>query len=218
LHDSPAKVREYGEHIDAESRRLSRLIDNVLDFSRIESGRKSYHFVPTRVEDVVEATIGLFRTRLGSSFEIHYEAPAGSIPPLILDRDAVGQALSNLLDNAVKYSGDSRRIAVSVRDEGSEIVCAVQDHGVGIARAEQKRIFERFHRVSTGLIHDVKGSGLGLSIVQHIVAAHHGRATVESEPGRGTTFRLHFPKGAPASAPEPASERERQKSSGAEAA
>ena len=110
-----------------------------------------------------------------------------------IDSDAVGQALHNLLDNAVKYSGDSREIAVRLEREDDSVTIAIRDRGIGIAPEEQRKIFERFHRVSTGLVHDVKGSGLGLSIVQHIVQAHRGRITVESEPGNGSTFTVHLP-------------------------
>ena len=110
-----------------------------------------------------------------------------------LDPDAIGQAVHNLLDNAVKYSGDSKDIAVRLAQDGRWLVIAVQDHGIGIARDEQKKIFERFHRVGTGLVHDVKGSGLGLSIVHHIVQAHGGDVCVESEPGRGSTFTSSCP-------------------------
>ncbi|HXI03419.1 MAG TPA: ATP-binding protein, partial [Candidatus Saccharimonadales bacterium] len=116
-------------------------------------------------------------------------------PKLSIDPDSIGQALSNLLDNAVKYSGASKEISVRLYREGNEAVIAVQDRGIGIAREEQGKIFERFHRVGTGLVHDVKGSGLGLSIVHHIVRAHQGRVEVESEPGRGSTFFIRLPIG-----------------------
>jgi two-component system sensor histidine kinase SenX3 len=111
------------------------------------------------------------------------------------DADALGQAIHNLLDNAVKYSGEARAIEVRLAREGDGIAIAVADRGIGIAREEQARIFERFHRVGTGLVHEVKGSGLGLSLVHHILQVHGGRVTVESEPGKGSTFTLHLPVG-----------------------
>ena len=108
---------------------------------------------------------------------------------------AVAQALLNLLDNAVKYSeqAEKKEVLVRVAERDGSVVISVTDHGVGIAPEEQKKIFEKFYRVSTGLVHDVKGSGLGLSLVKHIVEAHHGSVTVESAPGRGSTFNISLP-------------------------
>jgi two-component system phosphate regulon sensor histidine kinase PhoR len=115
------------------------------------------------------------------------------LPPVEMDSDAVGQALHNLLDNAVKYSGDSRDIAVRLDRDGEFAIVTVRDRGIGIVPGEQRKIFERFHRVSTGLVHDVKGSGLGLSIVHHIAQAHRGRVSVQSEPGNGSEFLVYLP-------------------------
>jgi len=192
--DDPGKVREYGEHIEGESRRLTRLIDNILDFSRIESGRKEYRFAEGKVRELVEGVIRTFEMRSAApEVKIRLETPGDDLPLLRMDADAIAQAFQNLLDNAVKYSGDSKDIVVRLSAETDHVVIAVRDHGIGIARDEQRKIFERFHRVGTGLVHDVKGSGLGLSIVHHIVAAHGGTVTVDSEPGEGSTFTMRLP-------------------------
>jgi len=191
---STEKVREYGEYIDAESRRLSRLIDNILDFSRIESGRKVYRFVRGDLLELVEAVVHSFEVRLRhDGFIVRFFPPGGAFPEVEMDGDAVSQALHNLLDNAVKYSGASREIAIRLAPDGDGVILSVQDHGIGIPRDEQEKIFDRFHRVGTGLVHDVKGSGLGLSIVHHIVKAHRGHVAVESEPGKGSTFSIWLP-------------------------
>jgi signal transduction histidine kinase len=188
------RVREYGEYIEAEGRRLSRLIDNILDFSKIESGRKTYDFVQADLRQVVAGTLRTFEVRMQQKgWEVDLTLPETPIPEFPMDPDALSQALNNLLDNAVKYSGDSKQVAVRLFQEREEAVIEVQDRGIGIARREQRKIFERFHRVGTGLIHDVKGSGLGLSIVHHVVRAHGGRVTVKSEPGKGSTFSLRLP-------------------------
>ncbi|HMB71131.1 MAG TPA: ATP-binding protein, partial [bacterium] len=181
-------VRRYGRHIEAEGRRLSRLIDNVLDFSRIESGRKEYEFVDARLEEVVETAVETFQVRLrDSGFDVAYSPPAAPLPAVRMDPDAIGQVVHNLLDNAVKYSGDSRRVEVTLGADGASVTCEVRDHGIGIPKGDQAKVFDRFHRVGNSLVHDVQGSGLGLSIVQHVVEAHRGDVNVESEPGEGTT-------------------------------
>jgi signal transduction histidine kinase len=191
---APERVQEYGEYIESESRRLSRLIDNILDFSRIESGRKTYEFHPGDLRPVVQSVVRSFEVRLRhDGFELALALPDGPLPPVRLDADAMAQAIGNLVDNAVKYSGPSRRIGVRLFRDGGEMVVAVQDEGIGIAGHEQRKIFERFHRVGSSLVHDVKGSGLGLSIVRHIVSAHGGEVTVESEPERGSTFAIRLP-------------------------
>jgi len=190
----PAKVREYGGYIETESRRLTQLINNILDFSRIESGRKVYNFEEADLEQVAREALATLEVRTrNSDFSISFSGPDVPLPPLHVDAGAIHQAICNLLDNAIKYSGDGREIHVTVTREDGFAVVAVTDHGIGISLDEQKRIFERFHRISTGLRHDVRGSGLGLAIVKHIVEAHGGSVAVESEPGKGSTFSIRLP-------------------------
>ncbi|HYE65405.1 MAG TPA: HAMP domain-containing sensor histidine kinase, partial [Pyrinomonadaceae bacterium] len=159
-----------------------------------ESDRKTYHFEQAQVEDVVCETLKTFDVQLKQhGFRISVETPPSPLPPVIIDTDSIAQVFMNLLDNAVKYSGSAKEINVRLRQKDGFIVISVVDHGVGIPHEEQRKIFEKFYRVSTGLVHDVKGSGLGLSLVKHIVKAHQGHVTVESEPGRGSTFSIHLP-------------------------
>ena len=189
-----AKVSEYGEYIETESRRLTQLINNILDFSKIESEVKTYDFEPADVEAIAADTLRTFDVRLKhTGFEIEFSKPEQPLPLAAVDRDAVRQAINNLLDNAVKYSGDSRRIGVKLGTRDDFVTIAIRDYGIGISQDEQKKIFDRFHRVSTGLVHDVKGSGLGLSIVSHVVNAHGGKVRVKSEPGKGSIFTLYLP-------------------------
>jgi signal transduction histidine kinase len=190
----PDKIQEYGEYIETESRRLTQLINNILDFSKIESDQKSYNFERTSIENVVIDTLKTFEVALEQNgFTLHLERPSLALPNVLIDQDAIEQAFINLLDNAVKYSGDSKEIEVKLGEQSDMVTISVIDHGVGIASEEREKVFEKFYRVGNCLVHDVKGSGLGLSIVKHIVEAHHGRVTVESEPGRGSAFIIHLP-------------------------
>ena len=190
----PDKVREYGEYIEAESRRLTQLINNILDFSKIESAEKQYRFCDVDLTELVQCTVSAFGVPLrDQGVTIAFDAPAPHPPMLRLDKDAIGQALMNLLDNALKYSNGNKEIDVRVTTRGDEVRVAVRDHGIGIPDSEKKKIFEKFYRVGSGLVHDVKGSGLGLSIVQHVVQAHGGRVEVESTPGEGSTFTIVLP-------------------------
>jgi signal transduction histidine kinase len=190
----PDKIQEYGEYIETESRRLTQLVNNILDFSKIESDQKTYQFEKTAVEGLVTDTLKTFEVVLEQNgFTLNLEKPSLPLPPVVIDPDAFEQAFINLLDNAVKYSGDSKEIEVKLAEHDDTVTISVIDHGFGIPSEEREKVFEKFYRVGNCLVHDVKGSGLGLSIVKHIIEAHHGRVTVESEPGRGSEFIIHLP-------------------------
>jgi signal transduction histidine kinase len=187
------KAQQYYRVINKESQRLTQLINNILDFSRIEAGRKEYRFVPTDVAEVVRDVVESYRFPIEQQgFELKVTI-AEDLPEVVLDPEALSQALLNLANNAIKYSGDEKFLGLDVRREGEGIVISVTDHGVGIPRAEQKKIFEKFYRVENTLVHTTKGSGLGLALVQHITEAHGGSVELESEPGQGSTFRLLLP-------------------------
>ncbi|MFN7965555.1 MAG: HAMP domain-containing sensor histidine kinase [Acidobacteriota bacterium] len=188
------KIREYGTFIDAESRRLSKLVENLLDFSRIESGQKRYELQPMELLPVIDETLVSFRVRAQQSgTPLLYQPPELPALSANLDPEAFSQALFNLLDNALKYSPAGRPVELSIAREEKELVISVRDQGIGIPPEEHEKVFERFHRVGSSLVHDVKGSGLGLSIAKHIIEAHGGRLSLESTPGQGSTFRLHLP-------------------------
>jgi signal transduction histidine kinase len=188
------KIREYGEYVETESRRLTQLINNILDFSKIESDRKIYHFECANLEELIAVTLKCYDVQLKQhDIGVLFHPSSAPLPPVLIDTDAIAQAFMNLLDNAVKYSGKGKEIEVRLGLKEAFATISVTDHGIGIPREEQGKIFEKFYRVSTGLVHDVKGSGLGLSLVKHIVKAHRGRVVVESEPNRGSTFTLYLP-------------------------
>jgi signal transduction histidine kinase len=192
--NDPEKVREYGEYIEAESGRLTQLVDNLLDFARIDSGRRELRLEDVDLPALVAETLRGFEVRLRQGgFEVETALPPEPLPPIWADRAAVAQVLSNLLDNALKYSGPARWLRVELAREPGCVAMSVSDRGPGIDPSEQERIFDEFYRVGNGLVHDAKGSGLGLAIVRHVAEAHGGSATVRSRPGEGSTFRVRWP-------------------------
>ena len=187
------KKIEYYRIIRHESRRLNKMIDNILDFSKIEAGRKTYNFAADDMAEVIDDTLSSYRYQIiNSGFDVQRNIPA-SLPPVSIDRDAMAQAISNLVDNAIKYSGDVKQLSITTETRGSNLSIEIADRGIGIPRAEQAKVFEKFYRVSDGLVHDVKGSGLGLSLVKHIIEAHQGTISVESDVGKGSVFRILLP-------------------------
>ncbi|MFY2556515.1 sensor histidine kinase [Corallococcus terminator] len=190
----PAQMQEVLTLLTRETERLSVFIERVLDWSRIESGRKVYQREPMPVMDVVDTAVAAFRAqRLEGGVDLKVEVAEG-LPPVDVDKDAVAGALLNLLQNAYKYSGPKdRRIELSARRSGRWVDLAVEDNGVGIAPKERKRIFERFYRVDNLLTRKTDGSGLGLAIARRIIEAHGGRIAVKSEPGHGSRFTIHLP-------------------------
>ena len=193
--ESPVQA-ECVDTILGESVRLSRLVDNVLEFSKIEEGRKIYRMAPVQLGSVVDTVVRAMSYPLErAGFTLHLEAPE-QLLTVMADADALEQAILNLLTNALKYSGDSRRIWLSAREENGDAVIRVRDEGVGIPAEEQKRIFERFYSVpSAGHNEAVPGAGLGLTLVEHIARAHRGSVEVDSAPGRGSTFSIRIPLG-----------------------
>jgi signal transduction histidine kinase len=187
------KAKQYYRIINKESQRLTQLINNILDFSRIEAGRKQYRLVRTDVGRVVQEVLDAYRFPIEQQgFTLEVEM-ADDIPEAEIDPEGIEQALLNLVNNAIKYSRDDKYIKLSVRHEGGKILVSVADKGIGVAKADQKKIFEKFYRAENTLVHETKGSGLGLALVQHIMEAHGGSVELESTPGKGSTFTLVIP-------------------------
>jgi len=190
---SPEKYQEYYGIIRKESERLTSLINNILDFSRIEAGRKEYEFRETDMRELVHNTLDSYRYQIEQNGFAFEETIGDDIPALKVDREAMARSLLNLVNNALKYSQDRKFIGVNLfRDNGS-VKLEVVDHGIGIPETEQQKIFEKFYRVGDPLVHNTKGSGLGLSLVRHIVQAHGGDVMVDSAPGRGSKFTITLP-------------------------
>jgi signal transduction histidine kinase len=187
------KARQYYRVINKESQRLTQLINNILDFSRIEAGRKEYRFAPTDVNRAVQEVLEAYRFHIEQQgFELAVDL-ADDLPEVEVDKEALSQAVINLINNALKYSRDEKYIRVATRRPDGRILVSVTDRGIGIARSEHRKIFEKFYRAEDSLVHETKGSGLGLSLVWHIMEAHGGSVEVESAPGKGSTFTLVIP-------------------------
>ncbi len=186
-------AREYLQLIARENLRLSHLIDNFLAFSRIERDKYAFEFRTVPAQEIVDNAAGAVRERFtvpGCRFATKVSA---DLPRVQADSGAMVTALVNLLDNAWKYSGDDKEIVLTAQARNGSVIFAVKDNGIGLPAAEKDRIFKRFYQVDPTLSRTGSGCGLGLSIVQFIVTAHHGTVKVESEPGKGSTFSLTLP-------------------------
>ena len=187
------KTRDYLQLIARENERLGRLIQNFLTYSRMERRKHTFHFSLLPPRQIIDAAIASVQGRLeapGCRLELEIEDP---LPPVLADSDALTTALINLLDNACKYSEEIKHIVVGARTANGSVLLSVSDNGVGIAPRERTRIFRPFYQADQRLSRQGSGCGLGLSIVQFITTAHHGRVSVESQPGRGSTFTIALP-------------------------
>jgi len=190
---SPEEEQKILLMLSRETERLSGMIESVLDWARIEGGRKHYDKKPVAPAEIIDAAVNAFKVqRLNEEVPLLVAVPEG-LPPIDADLHALAGALLNLLQNAYKYTGQDRRIALEAGPDKKGVFIKVADNGIGIAKTDRKKIFDRFYRVDNLLTRQTEGSGLGLSIAQRIVQAHGGKITVESEIGKGSTFVLHLP-------------------------
>ena len=187
------KKQQYYRIVRKESERLTALINNILDFSRIEAGRKEYEFRETDIGDLVHNTLDSYRYQIESQGFAFEEKIDDNLPPVVVDREAIARAVVNLVNNALKYSADDKFLGVKLYRDNGSVKLEVVDHGIGIARRVQTKIFEKFYRTGDPLVHNTKGSGLGLSLVRHITEAHGGEIEVDSTPGKGSRFVLSLP-------------------------
>ncbi len=190
------RQRECLEVLGKETDRLSALVERLLGWAKMEAGKREYAPAAITPEVVVKKAVTALQTQL----TLQADGPvaleqriAPSLPTILVDAEAMSEALLNVLQNAVRYCAGEKKIVLSVEARPKEVVFTVRDNGPGIAKEEQRRIFEKFYRVVDPARPNVAGTGLGLSIVYHIVRAHGGRIVVDSDLGKGAAFHIHLP-------------------------
>jgi signal transduction histidine kinase len=187
------KQRQYSKLIVQESDRLTRLVENILDFSRMEDRKKEYWFEPLSPTPWLQSLAEDFEKEISADGVVVKTKIPDCLPKISADREALGNAVHNLLDNAVKYSTHEKVVWLDAEVCGREVKISVRDKGVGISELDRKHIFERFYRADSEISKRIKGAGLGLSLVRHIVTAHGGKVECESEAREGSTFSIRLP-------------------------
>jgi len=190
---SEEKKNEYYSIIHSETSRLSGIVNKVLNFSKMDAGKRIFHMEKSDLNEVAANVFNTYKFHLqNNNFEFYHKCDR-NLPPVNLDKDAVSEAIINLIDNAVKYSEGNKSVTLRTGEEKNYVFVEVEDRGIGIPEGDQKKIFEKFFRVSTGHVHNTKGTGLGLSLVKQTVDAHNRKINLSSTPGKGRRFRILLP-------------------------
>jgi two-component system phosphate regulon sensor histidine kinase PhoR len=187
------KKMEYYQIITKEVGRLTNMINRILSFSKIEAEKREYNKSKLDLNEVISEVSNTYSYHLESHGFTYSFIPTVPLPLINADKEAMVEVLVNLIDNAIKYSKDLKDVAITTGKSEDDVFIQVKDQGIGIPKGQLDKLFDKFYRVPTGDVHDTKGSGLGLSIVKHIMEAHGGRIQVKSTVGKGSTFRLLFP-------------------------
>lgn len=190
---SEEKKIEYYKTINKEARRLSRMVNKILSFSKIENGKREYIFTPTDLNEIVGKVISTYQHHFKNSNFVCELNLAENLPLINVDEEAIIDALNNLIDNAIKYSANIKLIEINTGIKAERVYVEVKDSGIGIKEKDQTLIFDKFYRVTHGdLAHHAKGSGIGLNIVKHIIDSHNGEIKIQSSYGNGSSFTLFF--------------------------
>jgi len=191
--DDPDKVAQYGEVIYREGRRLTDMVERVLEFAGAGSGREIYNFKPVDVSELVNSAIAACDSEIVErNFTIEKQIDS-NVPPVRGDSAALRRVLQNLIGNAIKYDGTEQWARISARTKQNEVEISIADRGRGIPPSEIPHIFEPFYRGREAIAAQIEGSGIGLSLVKQVIDAHHGRINVKSAPGAGSEFVLSLP-------------------------
>ena len=187
------QVRRYGELVRGEGRRLTEMVEQILELAGIHSGQRSFALRPVAVGHLLQDVIRASSTLVDEAhLDVEYDVPE-TLPPVLGDEQALRRVFQNLVGNAIKYGAQGRWIGLKARAAGKEVIVTVADRGIGIPAPEQAQIFEPFYRTSSVVAAQIQGAGLGLSLVQRIVEAHGGRISVRSTEGSGSEFTVHLP-------------------------
>ncbi|HEX6973860.1 MAG TPA: HAMP domain-containing sensor histidine kinase [Vicinamibacterales bacterium] len=188
-----AQIRKYGELVKSEGRRLTEMVEQILEFAGIQSGQRGFALRPVGVRPLIEDVVSASETLVESAgIDVEWNVPP-ALPPVLGDEAALRRVFQNLVGNAIKYGASGSWIGISATSTGREIAITIADRGIGIAPADQPHIFEPFYRAPAVVEAQIQGAGLGLSLVKRIVEAHGGRISVESAPGRGSAFTVTLP-------------------------
>lgn len=191
--EDPAATRHFLEIMNKETERLTRLVDDLLDLSKIEERRVVYRWQPVQLADTISRVVTMFEPQANEkNLVLTAEVPA-DLPAVYGDPDMLTQVLINLVDNAVKYTPAGGKVTVLAGVTGGDVRVSVTDTGIGIPPESLPRIFERFYRVDKARSRELGGTGVGLAIVKHIIRAHGGKTYVESTVGKGSTFSFSLP-------------------------
>jgi signal transduction histidine kinase len=195
--DAPQQVAKYGALVRNEGRRLTEMVEQVLEFAGARSGRRPYQLRPVEIESVIEDALTSYQPLIKEKGYVIEKKIAPGLPLVEADAAALRRSVQNLLSNAMKYDGGNHWIGIRAQSgtgvRGEEVQITVEDQGVGIAPDEVARVFEPFYRGREVVEAQIHGNGLGLSLVKQVIEAHHGRASVVSVQGQGSAFTLHLP-------------------------
>jgi len=187
------QISQYGELIKDEGKKLTSMVEQILTFAGANSGKRQYSFATTSINDVVEEALAECSLMIEKNGMALTKDIAEPLPNIDADRAALGQAVQNLIANAIKYRNGDRRLRLAVKNGGGDVLISVEDHGIGISKKDINKIFEPFFRAQEVVDAQIHGNGLGLSIVRQIATRHGGRVFVTSEPGVGSKFTISIP-------------------------